>query len=432
MRSCFLALVLLFGCCSPSLGGKRLRVLFIGNSYTQVNNLPQVTADIAASMGDTLQWQMEAPGGTMLFDHCSDPATISAIQAGNWDYVVLQEQSLIAAMPEGLVENFFVYCKKLDSLINQYNPCAETMLYMTWGRKNGHADMCTIYSNPQAYGWPHFCTYHAMDGLIRLRYRMMADTIGGVVSPVGAVWRCIRANYPSIGLYDADESHPSPAGTYAAACCFYTTLFKRNPELITYDFSVGSTDAANIRSAARRVTYDSMQYWHIDEHRTEARFTYALNAGVATFAGTAANASGLTWYFGDGQTSTALNPVHAYNAGGSYQVVLVVVNSSTGCKDTAQALLNISTTGIHPLAAGGIFSVFPNPTPDRVIVSSDAFLSGDYLVGVVDASGQTVNRQPGAHRQQQIIDLTPYSGGLYWLVVIKGDQVVYRTKVEKR
>src|SRR5262249_50355414 len=40
------------------------------------------------------------------------------------------------------------------------------------------------------------------------------------------------------------------------------------------------------------------------------------------------------WFFGDGDTSTAFSPTHAYAAGGNYTVTLVVTDSN-GCKDTA-------------------------------------------------------------------------------------------------
>lgn len=71
------------------------------------------------------------------------------------------------------------------------------------------------------------CTYAGMDSLLHLRYMMMAEDNHAVVSPVGAVWNYIRANFPLIELYSPDESHPSVAGSYAAACCFYTSIFRK-------------------------------------------------------------------------------------------------------------------------------------------------------------------------------------------------------------
>jgi len=38
------------------------RVLFIGNSYVYTNNLPQELANVAASMGDEVIFDSNAPG----------------------------------------------------------------------------------------------------------------------------------------------------------------------------------------------------------------------------------------------------------------------------------------------------------------------------------------------------------------------------------
>lgn len=80
---------------------KKARVLFIGNSYTAANDLPKLVANMAASTGDTLEYDMSAPGGVSFFNHIDPYAisyihTLTKLKAGGWDYVVLQEQSLIA------------------------------------------------------------------------------------------------------------------------------------------------------------------------------------------------------------------------------------------------------------------------------------------------------------------------------------------------
>ncbi|HEU4902471.1 MAG TPA: PKD domain-containing protein, partial [Flavisolibacter sp.] len=54
---------------------------------------------------------------------------------------------------------------------------------------------------------------------------------------------------------------------------------------------------------------------------------------TVAFSDASTNAVGWFWDFGDGQTSTAQNPSHAYNQYGDYTVMLVVTNRS-GCTDT--------------------------------------------------------------------------------------------------
>src|SRR6476620_4290289 len=98
-------------------------------------------------------------------------------------------------------------------MIKQYNPCAVPLTYMTWGRKNGDPSTCPNF--------PNMCTYQKMDSVLKMRYLTLTSFINGEVSPVSVVWKYLRQNNPGIELYQTDESHPSPAGTYAAACCFY-------------------------------------------------------------------------------------------------------------------------------------------------------------------------------------------------------------------
>ncbi|MFA7106988.1 MAG: hypothetical protein WC154_06755, partial [Candidatus Izemoplasmatales bacterium] len=222
------------------------RVLFLGNSYTSVNNLPQMITDLAASAGDNVVIDSNTPGGQTFQGHSTNSTSLQKIMLGNWDFVVLQEQSQRPSFPDSQVEvEVFPYAHILDSLINVYNSCGETMFYMTWGRKNGDADNCV--------SWPPLCTYEGMDSLLNLRYMMMANNENAVVSPVGAVWKYLRQNHPLIELYQSDESHPSLAGSYAAACCFYTSIFRKDPMLITNDYALPAADAANIRAAVKTI-----------------------------------------------------------------------------------------------------------------------------------------------------------------------------------
>ena len=106
----------------------------------------------------------------------------------------------------------------------------------------------------------------------------MADSNNAIVSPVGAVWKYIRQNFPLIDLYQADESHPSVAGTYAAACSFYTALFRKDPTLISFNSGLTASDAADIRNAAKLIVYDSLLNWHIGEY--DSLINVACNTSV--------------------------------------------------------------------------------------------------------------------------------------------------------
>ena len=257
MKKCICALILLGSL--PGLAKnkavKPVRVLFIGNSYIYYNDLPDMTSRVAESYGQQLQVDSHTPGGFTLKQQSAAPDAIAKIKQGNWTYVVLQDQSEAPAAPIRDVEsNTYPYARFLDSLAKKYSPQARSIFYMTWGRKNGDMPMCEK--------WPDVCTYEGMDNLLAERYRIMTQTNHAILSPVGAVWRYIRKNYPQIELYNEDGSHPSEAGTYAAACTFATVIFKKDPLLIKYDSKLAGEDTEKIRKAVRAVVFDHLKEWY--------------------------------------------------------------------------------------------------------------------------------------------------------------------------
>jgi hypothetical protein len=95
-----LNLLLVFIICSTANAqGIKKRALFIGNSYTQVNNLPLMVSNVASSVGDTLVFDSNTPGGFTFKGHSTNANSLAKISAGNWDYVVLQEQSQLPSFP---------------------------------------------------------------------------------------------------------------------------------------------------------------------------------------------------------------------------------------------------------------------------------------------------------------------------------------------
>jgi len=403
-----------------SWGQTTYRALFLGNSYTYVNDLPQIISSIASSMGDSLIYDSNTPGGYTLEGHASNPTSLGKIMAGNWDFVVLQEQSQRPSFPISQVElEVFPYARQLDSAINATNPCAETMFYMTWGRKNGDASNCAV--------WPPVCTYEGMDSLIRLRYLMMADSNDAVVSPVGAVWRYIRQNYQQLELYQVDESHPSEIGSYAAACCFYTSMFRKDPLSITYDFTLDPTDAANIRTATKVVVYDSLLSWHIGEYDPQADFSFQNPTGTTyDFSNSSLNATAYFWDFGDGDTTSLENPTHTYSANGTFTVTLHAKHCQAS--DSVSHLITVSGVGIKERSISDGLQVFPNPSKDIVIISHPDL--SIHEIELIDSRGKSVPVVIQNQVDRTTLMLPGIASGLYLIRIHeKGGATILRKVV---
>ena len=233
--------------------GESKRVLFIGNSYTEVNNLPQLVQRVAESAGDVVEYQSNTPGGCTFQQHCNN-RSMELIRQGGWDVVVLQEQSQLPSFPQSQVEvELFPYAQQLVEAVYNNNPEGEAMFYMTWGRKYGDQQNAPYF--------PVLGTYEGMDSMLYERYMYMARQYDASVCPVGRVWRYLRTNNPEIELYQSDGSHPSQAGSYAAACAFYTLIFHRSPQYITYQPEIDAAQALTIREAVQSVVFDTLSFW---------------------------------------------------------------------------------------------------------------------------------------------------------------------------
>lgn len=384
-------------------------VLFLGNSYTGVNNLPQMVADLATSTSDVLQFQSNTPGGYTFNGHSTNAISLSMIQNGGWDFVVLQEQSQLPSFPISQVQtDCFPYATLLDSLILAYIPCAETMFYMTWGRENG--------DNLNCPSWPPVCTYEGMDSLLRLRYEQMAVDNQAVLSPVGALWRYLRIHHPSIGLYAGDGSHPSLAGSYAAACSFYTAIFRKDPTLITTDLGVSMADALIIRNAAKAVVYDSLLAWHVGEYDPIADFSMnnLLNTNTVQFTNLSANATTFAWDFGNGNTSTDVNPMYTFPTAGMYLVTLIA--SHCGWTDTLVQEIILTTSGLSEEVIFPL-EMTPNPVVDFLTVP---FEVADEI-SIVDASGKKVDIAFERKGDLYVFDFSAYPSGLYIITLTKSE-----------
>ena len=334
------------------------RVLFLGNSYTSVNNLPGMTAACAQSAGDSLIIDSNTPGGYTFEGHSTNAISLQKIAQGNWDFVVLQEQSQRPSFPIEQVEvEVFPFATQLDSLIQAANPCTETVFYMTWGRANGDASNCP--------NWPPVCTYAGMDSLLNERYRMMAVNNDALLAPVGAVWRNLREQHPEIMLYQADESHPSEAGTYAAACTFYSVIYRKSPTLINYIGNLNSDHASAIRNAVDMIVYNDLAEWHIGEYDPQAAFTADTTdtENLIGFQNQSTSATDYYWDFGDGNVSTDTNPTHLYDPG-IYEVSLTA--SRCGAYDTLAIEINVIATTREETDDQSLH-IFPNPVRGNVM-----------------------------------------------------------------
>ena len=213
--------MLLLACVSNLHAGDTLRVLFLGNSYTYVNDLPGLLAGLAQSAGKTATTDQNTPGGYTLTQHSQDSTSLAKIALGTFNYVVLQEQSQIPTIEYWRYNAMYSSARFFDSLI--YGAGESTAFYMTWGRKYGGTQSWGGYSSPP------FADYFEMQDSLRSSYAMIAQELSATLVPAGMAWRLARLRDSLADLWQSDFSHPSLKGSYLTACVFYAKLFRSSP-----------------------------------------------------------------------------------------------------------------------------------------------------------------------------------------------------------
>lgn len=390
-------------------------VLFIGNSYTSVNNLPEMVKLAATSAGDELIYDANMPGGTTLQQHSTNTQTLSKINQKPWDYVVLQEQSQRPSFPDSQVENsVYPYATALNNLILTNNSCSETLFYMTWGRKNGDAQNCGFF--------PPLCTYIGMDDLLAQRYMQMATTNNAEVSPVGAVWRAIITQNPQLELYSSDQSHPSLLGSYAAALCFYTTIFRKSADEVLYTANLPANEVAIVKAAVNQVVFQQFPAWYIGKYDAKADFEVTGDDSTLTFTAEAQEGATYSWDFGDGNTADGVSATHTF-AAGSHSISLTV--SLCGTSETITQTVVVSALSTNDLKNSN-FKIYPNPASTILNISTK--LSTEFQASVYDMLGRKCNVPSN---DGQTLDVSELESGSYLIVISQESNVEKQVFIKK-
>ena len=183
--------------------GPPLRILWIGNSYTYVNDLPKIIVQLAELSGVSRRPSITGilKGGEWLKGHVANPALQKALE-DRWDVVVMQEQS---TTPITAPDTMLKYGKLIADVAHEDG--ARVVLFVTWPPKRFPSSADTIVA----------------------AYRALGAASHVQLALVGPAWMSVIAQDPSAELYQNDGSHPGPQGSYVAACVFYEVLFGRSP-----------------------------------------------------------------------------------------------------------------------------------------------------------------------------------------------------------
>ena len=332
-------------------------VLFIGNSITYYNNMPQTFEAIANSKGDQTSVTMYAPGGTGFINHVNDANVYAKFREKVWDFVVLQPGSNESPGYSETKEATLARLEQLQDSIYKYSPCAKILLYeISYG----------VWGTSQA----DLNTYNNTMSLILSNNQYWADNAEVFFAPVGEAFREKWNNDQTDMLWvSTGNIHPNAKGSYIAACVFYASIYQK-PSLGTTEISsLSQADATAIQTLVDEKVLNHKPDWRINSWYPYNNFEFQVNGNQVTFTNLSQNVDSVEWDFGDGNSSTNTNPVHQYNQLGQFSVSLTTHKGN--CEETTTQQVTISSLSVDDENINNQWKVYPNPVTDYLNINTE-------------------------------------------------------------
>lgn len=256
-------------------------LLFLGNSYTGINRLDKLVAhhlEEGAPGWDDVEHQRISSGGWTLSEHAAALLTgpnahTDALLDGEaqLDYVILQEQGQTSGFDQAEVtwQGSMAGAADLNDAIREHG--ADTLFFMTWGRRNGDPQFTERY--------PDYITMqgHLVDGYMAYARTLSEPRRPVFIAPAGPAFRMFweaeaDPEDPESffwSLYAEDGSHPSRVGSMLAARVFFATITGRTPVGLTFNpAELDDETLDKISEVAHAVV--------LDQPFQEMRFPFAL------------------------------------------------------------------------------------------------------------------------------------------------------------
>ncbi len=235
-----------------------LSVLFIGNSYTYYNEMPEkIFKKLLEAAGFDAAVVSATKGGWYLIDSAKPDDELGAqieaeLKSRRFDYVVLQEQSVCPALGSA---KFYTGVRGLFEKIKANG--ASAVLYSTWGRKEGHR-LLTEYG----------LTNESMTWMVAAAYEAIGAELDLGVAHVGLAFLDVNKNHGDIELYHTDGTHPSAMGSYLAALTILGAITGIDPTAVGYDHGLCAEHAGILKEAARKAVFEAPNI--PDKYKTES------------------------------------------------------------------------------------------------------------------------------------------------------------------
>jgi len=371
------------------------KVLFIGNSMTYFNDMPLLFESIANEKGKNVDVDFYAPGGTGFVNHYVDNNVYSLFQNNVWDVVVLQPGTSESGGASWPVNTTIARGNQMKDSIKKYSPCSKIFLYEI---SNGIASE-TTYNN-----------YFTTQTRIKDSITKLAD---GMQIPLVAAGECARNHYSTqqdLLLHNSyGDVHPNLNGSYLVACAMFCTIFQETVSGVTFNGGVSASNATYFQGIADNIVLNNKPLWRINTYNLHSEFSLNQTNNSVNFTNLSTNYASVLWDFGDGSTSTDINPQHFYTSLGTKTITLTVTKN--GCSDVYIKTIDVVVLDSETYAFNKI-EIFPTITEGFITIKCDSKFDGK----VFNNLGQQIMSFVKSENDLTI-DFSNFATGMYFIYI---------------
>ena len=233
----------------PPAEEKKYNILFVGNSSTFYNDMPdKIFEKMAADRGYEVK-TLSLTKASHRLDQFADPnddmgAMLEKLLQGKkkYDYVVLQD---LCRRPTANPAQFY---KPVNVLVEKIRAAgAQPILYATIARQTGHEALKQDGLTNETMTWKSAAAYETI-----------GQALDVPVAHCGVAFYDVNTNAPEIRIYDLDLAHPTYEGSYLIGACIFAKIFGEDPTALTYRGRVSEEEMPIPLEAARKAVFEPL------------------------------------------------------------------------------------------------------------------------------------------------------------------------------
>lgn len=172
-------------------------ILFVGNSLSYSNDMPQMLEKLAKDNGFELKASCICKPNYGLEDHLNEDLVETELKRHDYQFLIFQQGPSSQAYGR---QTLFDMGQKLVTMALE-NKAAPAYLMV----------------------WPSKAYYQTFDGVVK-NHTEAAQANHALLIPVGAIWQRLNKEHPAYKLYGPDGFHPSNLGSFLEALIILKSL----------------------------------------------------------------------------------------------------------------------------------------------------------------------------------------------------------------